>query len=259
MFDTECWSEVTVTARRDWNDRGLFTLTVDAAPPFDPGQFGRLGLVVDGEPVDRSYSIASAPGEPLDFFIVEVHDGALTPRLAALSPDDRVWLHHKVIGRFTAHRVPADPEGTLWLLGTGTGLAPYVAMLRHGAVFDRFAHVVVGQGVRHVDDLAYADELIALTAARPLTWVPLVSRDDPPHGGRFDAPRVCPLPGRITDRFVDGRLEQAVGRPITAEASQVMLCGNPKMVREMMGHLKGRGLGLHTPRRDGQIHLERYW
>lgn len=240
------WKPVTLSGIRWW-DRGLFTLTFDERPSFKAGQFCTLAMEIDGHVVKRAYSVASAPGEPLELFVVEVEGGQLSPRLARLEPGDRVWLRPKLAGLFTLDRVPQG--GTLWLVATGTGLAPYVAMLREGACFDRHAHVVVVHGVRTAGQLAYAEELSELAARRPFTYVPVLSRETVPGA----------LTGRTTSVLLDGSLEAAAGRAITPDDAHVLLCGNPEMIDEMEARLVERGLALHTPSVPGQIHLERYW
>lgn len=150
-FDEDAWHRATVTERQVWDD-GLFTSTLDLVRDFKPGQFATLGLEVDGEPVKRAYSIASAPGAPLEFYVVQVDDGKLSPRLFALEPGDQVWVRDRIAGLFTLDRV--EDGGVLWLVGTGTGLAPYISMLREGSLWERWDRVVVVHGARHARQLS---------------------------------------------------------------------------------------------------------
>lgn len=246
MSDLATWQEVELRAVRVW-EPGLFTLAFDWAPSFRAGQFCTVGMEIGGNVVKRAYSIASAPNRPLELFVVEVEGGALTPTLARLQPGDRVHVRPKIAGLFTLERVV--PGGTLWLLATGTGLAPYLSMLREGSVWDRHEHVVLVHGVRTQAQLAYREELEGLARRRPFAYVPIVSRE----------PVSDILCGRLTACLLSGNLEQRVGHVLRPEDSHVMLCGNPDMIDEMEHLLEARGLRVHTPSEPGQIHLERYW
>jgi ferredoxin--NADP+ reductase len=247
MFDADTWTKTTLTERTSWGD-GLFTFRVDATREFHAGQFARLALEVDGDVVWRAYSIGSAPNQPLEFFIVRVDDGKLTPKLDALRPGDHVYLHKKIAGKFTLNHVRTG--GTLWLVSTGTGLAPYIAMLREGTLWAKFDHVVLVHGVRHPIDLGYHAELNDFARLHPLTYIPATTRERA-DGAAF---------GRITSLFDDGTLERLAGRKIKKDDTDMLLCGNPAMIKLMQQTLKERGLLLNSPRnREGQLHTERYW
>jgi ferredoxin--NADP+ reductase len=246
------WEPRTITARREWAT-GLWSLTLDGEPPaFRAGQFLNLGLELNGQVVTRSYSMASAPEAPLEFLLVRVAGGALSPHLHDLPPGAELLTAAQPAGHFTLERV--HPAETLWLLATGTGLGPFVAMLRTHEPWERFARVVLVHGVRWRDHLAYRDELAALGAAHGdrLTHIPVVSREEPPAGG---------LAGRITTLLAEGRLEATAGATITPqlEASQVLLCGNPGLLREAGELLKARGLAKNRRRQPGQLTTEAYW
>lgn len=242
------WAQGRVTGRVEWAE-GLFSIQVEASvAPFRAGQFLNLGGF-DGERwVKRSYSVASAPGQPLEFFIVRVEEGALTPWLAALQPGDAVGVSREAAGHFTLELVPDAP--ILWLIATGTGLAPYLSMLRGEEPWARFGRVVLVHGVRRRADLAYADELSALSAAHGgrLTVVPVVSRDP-------EAPGV--LHGRIPANL--SAIEAAAGAALAPETSQALLCGNPEMVEEVEALLAERGLRKNRKRAPGHVTTERYW
>ena len=238
-----------VAARRDWAP-GLITLTVDAAiEPFVAGQFVNLGLEIDGQFVRRSYSIASAPGAPLEFYLKEVIGGELTPVLTRLEPGASVWVERKPQGFFTLGYVPLCRE--LWFIATGTGLGPFLAMLHAGEVWQRFEHVNVVHGARSKAHLSYAEQLSALAAVHPgrLSYTPIVSGGD--HGPA--------LPGRVTTAFADGTLEERAGRKLDPERSHLMLCGNPDMILELTAVLALRGLRKHRVRTPGHITAEKYW
>ena len=239
-----------VAARRDWAP-GLITLTVEAAiEPFVAGQFVNLALETDGgELVRRSYSIASAPGAPLEFYLKEVAGGALTPRLMRLEPGARVLVERKPQGFFTLGYVPHCRE--LWLVATGTGLGPFLAMLRAGELWQRFERVSLVHGAREAAHLSYADELAALSAAHPgrLSYTSLVSGGTPGNA----------LPGRVTTAFADGSLEARAGLSLDPDRSHLLLCGNPDMILELTALLSARGLRKHRVRTPGHITSEKYW
>jgi ferredoxin--NADP+ reductase len=242
-------SEGRLLARRDWAP-GLFSLTVDAVvEPFQPGQFVNLALELDGTLERRSYSIASPPGAPLEFLLTEVAEGKLTPALQRMSPGDALYVEPKPQGFFTLRWVPEAPE--LWLVATGTGLGPFLSILRSDEPWSRFERVVLAHSARVRSHLAYHDELAELTRARPaFRVVSLVSREAAGAGV---------LHGRVTGAFADGSLEREAGLSITKERSHLMLCGNPEMIAEMTALLGERGLRKHRVRTPGHISIEKYW
>lgn len=238
-----------VAARRDWAP-GLITLTIDAAiEPFNAGQFVNLGLELDGQFVRRSYSIASAPGAPLEFYLKEVPGGALTPQLTRLEAGASVWVERKPQGFFTLAYVPPCRE--LWLVATGTGLGPFLAMLRGADVWQRFERVSVVHGARSATHLSYAEELAALGAkhAGRLSYTQLVSQGPPGTA----------LPGRVTTAFADGSLEARADLKLDPDRSHLLLCGNPDMILEVTAVLALRGLRKHRVRTPGHITSEKYW
>jgi len=243
------WSRAQVIERTEWAP-GLITLRLGADPSFEAGQFFNLGLYHAGAFTRRAYSAASAPGAPLEFFVAEVNDGEFSPALFALGEGQHVWVEDKPQGFFTLRYVPDAEE--LWLVATGTGLGPFIAMLRSGEVWQRFQRVVVVHGVRDTAQLAYRAELASWGAARPLAVVTCLSRAS-------TAPLPLLLRGRVTQALVDGSLEEAAGTRLSPERSHVMLCGNPEMVAEMSALLHERGLSKHRQRKPGHITVEKYW
>ncbi len=237
-----------IRARTDWAP-GLWSLVFEAQTlAHEPGQFLNLGLTLGGAPVRRAYSLASAPGAPLEIFLVRVADGALTPALYRLGPGDELDVDPRPHGFFTLAHVPDARD--LWLVATGTGLGPYVAMLRHGAVFDRFERVVLVHGVRTPAELAYRSELMELEKARSgFRYLPAVSR----------AQAEGMLDGRVTACLAQGTLEAAANAELTPERAHVMLCGDQNMIEEMTQLLAARGMRKHRKREPGHITLERYW
>ncbi len=225
------------------------TLRVAQRADFRPGQFMNLGLFLPSGFVSRSYSLASAPGEPLEVLLARVGEGALTPALFELREGSSVTLDPKPQGFFTFDYVP--PHRELWLLATGTGLGPFLSMLRSGQAFERAQRVILVHGTRGPTELAHREELEALSAARgeAFRYLPVLSRTFAP--GR--------LQGRLTQALGSGELERACDTKISAESAHFMLCGNPGMIEEAIALLGERGLKRHRQRAPGQITTEKYW
>jgi ferredoxin/flavodoxin---NADP+ reductase len=241
-------TETTVARRLDWAP-GLMTLQLMAHADFRPGQFMNLGLHLPSGFVSRSYSLASAPGAPLEVLLARVGDGALTPALFELQPGAAVFLDAKPQGFFTFDYVP--PHRELWLLATGTGLGPFLSMLRSGAAFERAERVVLVHGTRGAAELAHRTELEALVAERggAFRYVPVLSRHPEPEL----------LQGRLTAALGSGDLERRAETPLSAESAHVMLCGNPAMIDDVIAQLAERGLKRHRQRSPGHITTEKYW
>ena len=225
------------------------TLQLAASADFRPGQFMNLGLHLPSGFVSRSYSLASAPGAPLEVLLARVADGALTPALFELQPGAAVSLDPKPQGFFTFDYVP--PHRELWLLATGTGLGPFLSMLRSGAAFERAERVVLVHGTRGAAELSHRAELEVLVRERggAFRYVPVLSRQAEPGL----------LPGRLTAALASGELEQRAETPLSVESAHVMLCGNPAMIDEAIAQLAQRGLKRHRQRAPGHITTEKYW
>jgi ferredoxin--NADP+ reductase len=243
------WLDCKVAARHDWA-AGLMTLSLDAPiEPFEPGQWVNLALSLSGEPVRRAYSLASAPGQAPEFYLSLVPEGALSPKLFDLVPGDRIQIEKKAYGFFTLRWLP--PAEELWLVATGTGLGPFISILRSDEVWQRFRRVIVVHGVREAAHLAYKDEILehGRSFGEKLSYVPVLSRE-PDRAGV--------LHGRVTTALASGELERAAGVPI-ADHSHLMLCGNPAMIDELTALLEARGMRRHRQRKPGHITTERYW
>jgi ferredoxin--NADP+ reductase len=244
------WIETKIESRRDWAP-GLMSLELAAvASPFIPGQFINLGLDRGGDRLKRSYSLASAAGERCEVYLSRVPEGALTPALFDLGPGDPVWLDDRALGFFTLDHVP--PAERVWLLATGTGLGPFLSMLRGPTLWQRFSRIVLVHGVRQVSHLGYSEELARLAHDRrgQLEYVPALTREAPPAGG---------LAGRLPALIEAGELERRVGLSFDPARDHVLLCGNPAMIEETRVVLESRGLAKHRPRKPGQITIESYW
>ncbi len=237
-------------------------------PLFKPGQFVVLGLTGDepridtGEPeykpanpdklIRRAYSIASSSRDDyVEFYISLVKSGQLTPRLFHLKPGDRLFMSQKPTGMFTLDSVPEDQN--LVLFATGTGIAPYMSMLRTDALH-RKGKIVVVHGADTSQDLGYIGELRLLERLFPgkLIYYPTVTRPDlEPAGWDGDT--------RFFEAiWKDSSFKEKIGFDPKPENTHVFLCGNPYMVENMKGLLKEEGFKEHTKRDPGQIHAEEF-
>ena len=248
------WVEGRVAFVRHWTE-SLFSLGVEAPEvTFEAGQFARLALPAPPgakEPMlGRPYSFVNPPHRsPHEFYVVVVPEGPLSPRLAVLQPGDPLWMLPRANGFFTIDEVL--PAESLWALATGTGVGPFLSMLRTDAPWERYARIVLVQAVREARELAYQDAISEISRAHPgaFTHIAVVSRED--HRGG--------LRGRIPALIDDGRLEARAGVSITPENAQAMLCGNPQMVDDTQEALKRRGMRRHRRREPGHVHVEAYW
>lgn len=244
------WVEGRVVEKRRWTEQ-LCSLRFEApVAPFRAGQFTRVALDIEGERIGRPYSYVNAPGErPLEIYFIAVPNGPLTQRLVVLEPGDALWVTEQANGFFTLDEVPQAEQ--LWLLATGTALGVYLSMLKTDLPWQRYRTIVLVHAVRTVAELTYGQTLDALQRTHPqqLRFVPVVSREH----------RTDTLQGRIPDMLEDGRLEARAGESLAPERSQLMLCGNPGMVRNTTQVLERRGFRKHRRREPGQITTEKYW
>jgi len=244
------WVEGTVVDQRRWTER-LFSLRVNAEiSAFEAGQFAKLALAVENEMVARPYSFVNAPKErPHEFFYVLLPEGPLTQRLCRLEPGGTLYLAPRPAGFLVLSEVPGGVN--LWLVSSGTGVGPFLSILKTETPWQRFEQVVLVHAVRHADELTYRDGIERLLGAHPrqMRFVSFVSREE----------KAGALPGRIPAAIEDGRLEAAAGVALSAELSQVMICGNPDMVADTTEVLKRRGMRKHRRREPGHITVENYW
>jgi len=236
----------------------LFTLRTSRDPGFrfTAGQIARLGVrKPSGCIVWRAYSMVSAPhDEFLDFFSIVVPDGEFTSELSRLEVGDELLVDKQAFGFLTLDRFPDGRD--LWLLATGTGIAPFLSILQDFEAWQRFERIILVYSVREARELAY-QQLIAELPQRDyleglgekLLYLPVVTRE-----------RVSgALHGRITTLIENGELERAADLQLTPEHSRIMLCGNPQMIEDTRAVLKARDLNLAMTRRPGQVAVENYW
>ncbi|MGH8506754.1 MAG: ferredoxin--NADP reductase [Stenotrophobium sp.] len=228
-----------VLSVRHWNDTLFsFTCTRDSTLRFRNGHFVMIGLPVNGKPLMRAYSIASANYEDtLEFFSIKVDNGPLTSRLQHLKVDDQIIVSRKPTGTLVLDDL--KPGKNLYLLGTGTGLAPFMSLIRDPDAYERFEKVVLVHGVRRVNDLAYHDyitqelpqhEFLGELVQKQLIYYPTVTRE--PFRNQ----------GRLTDLFNSGKLCSDIGLPqLNPETDRVMMCGSPTMLKDTCALLDARG------------------
>lgn len=243
------WLEGRVIANRRWTET-LFSLRVEAPRlAFEAGQFVRIALDIGGERVARPFSFVNPPADPvLEFYGVIVPEGPLSPPLARLGAGDALYVADNPAGFLVLSELP--PAEDLWLVSTGTGIAPYLSILRTETPWKSYRRVVLVHAARFAKELVYRDLIdeIGRNHVGRLSYVRFVSRENTPGT----------LSGRIPAAIRDGRLE-AAGGAISAVRSQFMLCGNPQMLKDVAAALAERGLRKHRRRAPGQISVESFW
>lgn len=243
---------------------GLMILGVkpdEGVRQFQPGQYVALGLLgsaprpsdfpIEESPprpdkiIKRSYSVASAPHEidALEFYIAVLPSGDLTSRLALIKPGDRMFAAPKIVGTFITGEVPI--ENNLILVATGTGLAPYVSMVRSPDIWTPNRKITLVHGIRFESDIGYHDELLRLAETNPnFTFHTVTSR---PQGGYQG------LKGHVQMFFDNGSIN------LDPLRDHVFLCGNPAMIDDMTKLLEARDYQVHSRRTPGNLHVEKYW
>lgn len=277
--------KVTVLSKTTWTPN-LFSFTVSRPDSFKftAGQFVRLGVnpsqlnyykqlsaVADtddeeldktvnealNEDIFRAYSIVSSPfDEILEFFSIVIPDGAFTSQLQHLEVGDELLLNTMPFGFLTLARYQKPLPKDLWLLATGTGLAPFLSMLQDLKTWEDYEHIVLAYSARSTEELAYMDRIESLQEdfgslvdnPAKLIFIPIVTRE--------------PVEGALTERLpkllLDGTLQARAGIDLDIDSTHVMLCGNPEMVEDTKETLKGLGLVMNR-RGEGNIAVENYW
>lgn len=245
-----------VLSVRHWNDT-LFSFTTTRSPElrFQNGHFVMIGLHVDGRPLTRAYSIASANYEEhLEFFSIKVQNGPLTSRLQHLTVGDSVLVSRKPVGTLVLDDLL--PGKHLYLLATGTGLAPFLSIIKDPETYERFEKVVLFHGVRYANELAYTDfitrelprnEYFGDSVREKLIYYPSVTRE--PFRQQ----------GRVTHLIESGKLFAGTGLPpLDPERDRVMVCGSQRMLTDVCNLLDARGF-VSSPRsgESGHYVIER--
>jgi ferredoxin--NADP+ reductase len=236
----------TVLSVKHWTDSLFsFTATRDPGFRFQNGQFAMIGLEVEGRPLVRAYSMASANHEEeLEFFSIKVPDGPLTSRLQKITEGDIILVGRKATGTLISGNL--IPGKRLLLLSTGTGLAPFASLIKDPEIYESYETIVLAHGCRQVSELAYGEqvvesvrrhELFGPLSEDRLIYYPTVTRE--PFRNR----------GRITDLIESDQLFSDIGLPgLDLETDRVMLCGSPSMLEELRVMLSARGFleGSHS-------------
>jgi ferredoxin--NADP+ reductase len=248
-------NQQTVLSVHHWTDTLFsFTCTRDASFRFDNGQFTMVGLEVDGKPLIRAYSMASANYEEnLEFLSIKVQDGPLTSRLQHLQVGDQVYIGKKPTGTLVIDNLL--PGKVLWLLSTGTGLAPFMSVIKDPEVYERYDRVVLTHTCRFIDELAYKEyitqslphhEHIGELIRDKLVYYPTVTRQE--FANR----------GRITELIENGKLFGDLGlTPFSVENDRIMLCGSPHMLKDTRDLLNSRGFDEGNHSKPGHYVIEK--
>ncbi|MGE0054724.1 MAG: ferredoxin--NADP reductase [Hyphomicrobium sp.] len=234
----------------------LFSFRTTRSPSlrFDSGQFVMIGIEHNGRPVTRAYSIVSSNyDDHLEFLSIKVPDGALTSRLQHIDRDDVILVGKKPTGTLLIDHL--RPGRNLYLLATGTGLAPFMSIIRDPSTYERFERIVLVHGCRNIAELAYSEtitselpkhELIGELVREQLVYYPTVTRE--PFKNR----------GRITDLMKSGRLYSEISTPtLSADLDRVMLCGSPEMLAEIKPYLLDLGFHEGSASTTGEFVIEK--
>ncbi len=247
--------EEEVLSVHHWTDRLFtFTTTRDPALRFSNGHFTMIGLKVNGKPLLRAYSIVSANYEDhLEFLSIKVPDGPLTSRLQHVQVGEKIIVGRKPTGTLVVDYL--RPGKRLYMLSTGTGLAPFMSIVRDPETYEKFEQVILAHGVRQIDELAYHDvlvehlpnhEFLGDLVTSKLRYYPTVTRET----WRYQ--------GRITELIQSGKLFDDLQVPsFDAAADRVMICGSPGMLRELKLLLEARGFHEGNTSRPGDFVIER--
>lgn len=247
--------EEAVLSVRHWTDTLFsFTTTRDPTFRFDNGQFAMIGLEVEGKPLMRAYSLVSPNyDDKLEFFSIKVANGPLTSRLQNIAPGDRILVGRKATGTLVLDNLL--PGKNLYLLGTGTGLAPFMSLIRDPEVYARFARVVLVHGCRKVEELAYGetitsvlpeDEFLGEEIRTKLTYLPTVTREPFRYRGRIN--------DLLRSRSFLAEHDLAL---ISPEHDRVMLCGSPGMIKTLSHELQDQGFAEGSNAEPGHFVIEK--
>lgn len=234
-----------IQIRPEWDTKNI---------PWQPGQFVRIGVLDDNhtEKTLRAMTILSIEDGVFDFLMVSVEDGVTSPRLSALKIDDRCYVEPFITGNFHSGNLPNLSGKDLWMMGTGTGIAPYLSMLRNSESLLRHCeNLILVHSVKQEQHLCSVEYISTLQARYPsLQYVPVVTRE---KGKRSS------LHQHIQLLLANNKFSAHTGVELSSEHSVVLLCGQPQMIKESTNILKEQGFVKHRRRTPGQILTERYF
>jgi ferredoxin--NADP+ reductase len=243
------WLSGKVVEKTQWNER-LFSLRIQADfNDFLSGQFVRVALDIDGERVARPYSLVNTPEDNLlEIYFNIVPEGPLSPKLAELDVDDEIFVTSKANGFLTVDEVPECKH--LWLFATGTGVGPFLSILKNQETWQRFEKIVLAYSVRDLSELTYRERIAEIEKqhADQFVFVPVITRENVEGA----------MSQRIPDGIEDGSLEDRTSISINQTDSHIMMCGNSEMISDVTECLKKRGLRKHRRREPGHITTEKY-
>ena len=243
------WIAGKVIEKVQWNER-LYSLRIQPGVKlFLPGQFVRVALDINGERIARPYSLVNAPVDDfLEIYFNIVLDGPLSPKLAELEAGDELFVSAKANGFLTVDEVPECKH--LWMLATGTGVGPFLSILKDIKVWQRFDKVVLGYSVRDISELSYRPIISVMEQqyAEQFSFVPFITREKVEGA----------INRRIPVSIEDGSLEKSTGIDINKNDSHIMMCGNSAMISSVSECLEKRGLRKHRRREPGHITTEKY-
>ena len=249
------WIPATVIENRILTDRHFALIFEAELLPFKAGQFARLQVEVKNdegelEKFANPYSLLNTPDEKYgEVYFDKVPGGKVSNGLAALKPGDTLEIAQPCVGFFVLSQVPEAKH--LWMMSTGTGIGPYLSMLKTDEAWQRFEKIILVHAVPHANELCYADLIQSFADAHPdkFQFIPIVSRED--HDGA--------LKGRIPALIENGVLEARAGMEISKENSHVMLCGNSGLLKDSKEILKERGMERHLNHKPGHVSSEQYF
>jgi len=245
------WLEGTVIEKRQWCE-DLFSLKIKTSAPlkFSAGQFVNVALNIEDKRTNRPYSLVNSPQEPLlEIHFNAVSNGLLTPQLAKLEVGDSIEVSERASGLLTLSEVPDVPN--LWLLATGTGIGPFLSILKTEEPWQRFEKIIVAYSVKTFENQAYLADFEILQSRYPeqFCFVPFITREEIKNT----------IHSRLTSSIENGVLEKHVALNLSADKNHIMLCGNSTMISDVTTLLESRGLRRHTRREPGNIAIEKYY
>ena len=234
-----------------WTDK-LYSLKINApGVDFTPGQFAKLGMMIDDEFISRPYSFVNSPDENiLEFYSIHVPDGPLSTKMKDLKKGEEIHISRQGSGFLVMNEMPKDIK-TLWMLSTGTAIGPFLSILKTKSSWDQFHKAVLVHSVRYANELTYKDTIdkIKVEKKERFHYVPCVSRESNDFS----------INHRITDAIEENLFKKKFNLDILEPNSHFMLCGNPDMVTDVTDLLKKLGYIKHRRRTPGQISTENYW